>query len=341
MLTFRRAEAVAKLLKPRVRSLESVADVEKFLDAAHKAPPPAPGALPAHLSGSRVRKAGDIALLQYTSGSTGDPKGVTLTHANLLANIRAMGEAVQLTREDVGISWLPLYHDMGLIGAWLTLLYFGTPLCVMSPLAFLTRPARWLQAFHKHRGTITAAPNFAYELCVRKIADEEIQGLDLSSWRAALNGAEPVNPETLERFEKRFAKYGFRREAQLPIGIREGFQQEVNRTRTRNPRNHRGYIPPHDGIFVLVTEEVSEGFQRGFAVAHQEIPCVLPEARMAQEGDQDGHKHVVGIRKLPDAAERFLRHFSIRSVGSLRSRDLPQALHMLRLKKASPNGQGG
>src|SRR5437899_9544369 len=106
---------------------------------------------------------------------------------------------------------------MGLIGAWLTLLHFGTPLAVMSPLAFLTRPERWLQAFHKHRGTITAAPNFAYELCVRKIADKDIQGVDLSSWRAALNGAEPVNPETLERFAERFAKYGFRREAQLPV----------------------------------------------------------------------------------------------------------------------------
>jgi non-ribosomal peptide synthetase component F len=151
LLTFRRAEAVAKLLKPRVRSLNSVVDAERLLDAADKAPPPAPGALPAHLSGARVRKASDIALLQYTSGSTGDPKGVTLTHANLLANIRSIGEAVQLTSEDVGISWLPLYHDMGLIGAWLTLLHFGTPLCVMSPLAFLTRPERWLWAFHKHR----------------------------------------------------------------------------------------------------------------------------------------------------------------------------------------------
>jgi acyl carrier protein len=217
LLTFRRAEAVAKLLKPRVRSLQTVADAEKLLAAADKAPPPAPGALPANLSGSRVRKGSDIALLQYTSGSTGDPKGVVLSHANLLANIRAIGEAVQLTSQDVGVSWLPLYHDMGLIGAWLTLLHYGTPLCVMSPLAFLTRPERWLQSFHKHRGTISAAPNFAYELCVRKVADKDIEGLDLSSWRAALNGAEPVNPETLERFERRFAKYGFRREAQLPV----------------------------------------------------------------------------------------------------------------------------
>ena len=217
LLTFRRAESVAHLLKPRVRSLTAVVDAEKLIDAADKAPPPAPGALPAHLSGSRARKASDIALLQYTSGSTGDPKGVVLTHANLLANMRAIGEAVELGAGDVGVSWLPLYHDMGLIGAWLTLLHYGVPLAAMSPLAFLTRPEQWLWAFHQHRGTIAAAPNFAYELCVRKIADKDIEGLDLSSWRAALNGAEPVNPETLERFATRFARYGFRREAQLPV----------------------------------------------------------------------------------------------------------------------------
>jgi fatty-acyl-CoA synthase len=217
LLTFRRAEAVAKLLRPRVRALHEVADAEKLIEAADKALPLAPGARPLHLSGSRARKGSDIALLQYTSGSTGDPKGVILTHANLLANMRAIGEAVQLTPDDVGVSWLPLYHDMGLIGAWLTLLHFGVPLVVMSPLSFLTRPERWLQAFHKHRGTITAAPNFAYELCVRKIADKDIQGVDLSSVRAALNGAEPVDPETLERFANRFASYGFRREAQLPV----------------------------------------------------------------------------------------------------------------------------
>jgi 1-acyl-sn-glycerol-3-phosphate acyltransferase len=217
LLTFRQAEAVARLLKPRVASLAEVADAEKLIDAADKAPPPSPGALPLHLTGSRARKASDIALLQYTSGSTGDPKGVVLTHANLLANMLAIGEALALGPGDVGVSWLPLYHDMGLIGAWLTLLYFGVPLAVMSPLAFLTRPERWLKAFQKYGGTISAAPNFAYELCVRKIADKDIEGVDLSKWRAALNGAEPVNPDTLERFAERFAGHGFRREAHLPV----------------------------------------------------------------------------------------------------------------------------
>ena len=217
LLTFRRAEAVAKLLKPRVKSLLGVVDARKLLEAAEKEPPPAPGALPAFLSGSRVRKGNDIALLQYTSGSTGDPKGVTLTHANLLANMRAIGEVVKLRPDDVCVSWLPLYHDMGLIGAWLTLMLHGAPVVAMSPMAFLTRPERWLQAVSKYKGTVGAAPNFAYELCVRKISDKAMEGVDLSSWRAALNGAEPVNPETLKRFIGRFSKYGFRPESMLPV----------------------------------------------------------------------------------------------------------------------------
>ncbi|HEY6946059.1 MAG TPA: AMP-binding protein, partial [Candidatus Acidoferrum sp.] len=240
LLTFRRGEAVAKLLRPRVSSLKEVADAKKVIEAADKAPPPAPGARSPHISGSRARKGSDLAMLQYTSGSTGDPKGVMLTHANMLANIRAVGQATQVGPGDVAVSWLPLYHDMGLIGAWLTPLHFGIPLVVMSPLAFLTRPEKWLQAFHKHRGTITAAPNFAYELCMRKIADKDIQDVDLSCWRAALNGAEPVNPETLERFGERFAKYGFRREAQLPVyGLAEATLGVTVPPLNRGPRIDR------------------------------------------------------------------------------------------------------
>lgn len=158
-----------------------------------------------------------LALLQYTSGSTGDPKGVALSHANLLANLRAMGRTCQVSPDDVFVSWLPLYHDMGLIGAWLGALYFGFPLVLMSPLSFLARPARWLEAISQHRATLSAGPNFAYELCVRKVPDAALAALDLSSWRMALNGAEPVSPATLEAFAARFATAGLRREALAPV----------------------------------------------------------------------------------------------------------------------------
>lgn len=159
----------------------------------------------------------DIAFLQYTSGSTGDPKGVMLTHANLLANIRALGQAAQVTPRDIFVSWLPLYHDMGLIGAWFGSLYHGIPLVLMSPLSFLARPALWLQTMTRHHGTLSAAPNFAYELCVRHVGDAALAGLDLSSWRLALNGAEPVSPATLEAFAARFAPCGLRRQAITPV----------------------------------------------------------------------------------------------------------------------------
>jgi 1-acyl-sn-glycerol-3-phosphate acyltransferase len=158
----------------------------------------------------------DTAFLQYTSGSTGNPKGVVLTHANLLANIRAMSSTLHVTPDDVFVSWLPLYHDMGLIGAWLGALCCGYPLAIMSPLRFLSKPSRWLKAIHRHGGTLSAAPNFAYELCAARISDREIEGLDLSSWRVALNGAEPVSPETIERFTSRFSRYGFRKDAMFP-----------------------------------------------------------------------------------------------------------------------------
>jgi acyl-CoA synthetase (AMP-forming)/AMP-acid ligase II len=118
---------------------------------------------------------------------------------------------------DVFVSWLPLYHDMGLIGAWLTSLHFGFPLVVMSPLRFLARPARWLQAIHEHGGTISGGPNFGFELCLRRIDDDELEGSTSQSWRIAFNGAEPVSPDTVTRFAERFARFGLRPEALTPV----------------------------------------------------------------------------------------------------------------------------
>jgi 1-acyl-sn-glycerol-3-phosphate acyltransferase len=164
-----------------------------------------------------IPRAQDVALLQYTSGSTGAPKGVVLTHANLLANIRAMGETARIEEHDIFASWLPLYHDMGLIGAWFGPLYFGIPLILMSPLTFLARPAHWLQAIGHYRATITAAPNFAYERCTRRIDDADLEGVDLSSLRLAFCGAEPVSAPTMRAFASRFADHGFRETALTPV----------------------------------------------------------------------------------------------------------------------------
>jgi 1-acyl-sn-glycerol-3-phosphate acyltransferase len=157
------------------------------------------------------------ALIQYTSGSTGDPKGVVLSHANILANIRAMGTVLEASSADTFVSWLPLYHDMGLIGAWLGSLYYGARAVIMPPFAFLADPARWLWAIDRHRATLSAAPNFAFELCLKSVRDEAIEGLNLSSVRSVVNGAEPVSPATIARFTERFGRYGFRREALAPV----------------------------------------------------------------------------------------------------------------------------
>ena len=199
------ATRVARLLRAQVPGLRGI------LTPADLA-----GAATADFAPAR-RQAADIGLIQYTSGSTGDPKGVELSHRNLLANIRAMGAALQASADDVFVSWLPLYHDMGLIGAWLGSLYFAAPAVILPPLRFLARPESWLWAIHRHRGTLTAAPNFGFELCVRKIDDAAIQGLDLGSLRLAVNGAEPVSPLTMRRFSDRFAPYGFRAEAMAPV----------------------------------------------------------------------------------------------------------------------------
>lgn len=205
LITVPEARTVAHFLRARVPSLRHIWSIAELAQGEHFQPLGKPPA------------AESTAMLQYTSGSTGAPKGVVLTHANLLANIRTIGKAINATESDVFVSWLPLYHDMGLIGAWLGSLYFGCLLVLMPPTTFLARPARWLQAIHRYRGTLTASPNFGYELCARRLTDQDLAGLDLSSLRVAFNGAEPVYPDTLERFCRRFAPCGFRSQAMTPV----------------------------------------------------------------------------------------------------------------------------
>ena len=157
-----------------------------------------------------------LAILQYTSGSTGSPKGVMLSHANVIHNCTLIVHSFEPDRSGAGLSWLPTYHDMGLLGGVLMPLFIGRPNVLMSPMSFLQKPSRWLRGISKYNITISGGPNFAYDLCVDKITDEELEGVDLSSWKTGFNGAEPIRPSTIEAFTERFSKVGFRPETHYP-----------------------------------------------------------------------------------------------------------------------------
>jgi natural product biosynthesis luciferase-like monooxygenase protein len=156
------------------------------------------------------------AFLQYTSGSTATPRGVMVSHANVVHNERMIQRAFAMDEHDVVVGWLPVYHDMGLIGILLQPLLIGARVVLLAPLEFLKRPRCWLEAISTHRGTVSGGPNFGYELCLRKIPPGQREGLDLAGWRVAFNGAEPVSADTLDRFAEAFAGCGFRRDAFYP-----------------------------------------------------------------------------------------------------------------------------
>src|SRR5262249_35203683 len=153
---------------------------------------------------------GTVAFLQYTSGSMGAPKGVMIPHRALLENLAQISTAFRLGSECVGVNWLPLYHDMGLIGTVLQPIFLGFPTILMSPLTFVQRPERWLRAITRFGGTVCGGPNFAYQHCLAGIPEARRTGLDLRSWHVAFCGAEPIHPETMRRFSAAFAPCGFR-----------------------------------------------------------------------------------------------------------------------------------
>jgi fatty-acyl-CoA synthase len=280
LVTLPRAMPIASLLKARVPSLREVTTAEELV---------ARGAT----WGEPEGQGKDPAFIQYTSGSTGQPKGVLLTHDNLLANMRAIGAGLEVLPTDVGVSWLPLYHDMGLIGSWLFCMDRGLPISILSPLAFLARPERWLWAIHQRRGTLSAAPNFAYELCARKVPDKALEGLDLSSWRVALNGAEPVNPDTLERFARRFAPCGFRREALLPVyGLAENAVALCFPPVGRGPRVDRVARRPFQDEGRAEPARDDDGQALRFVSVGKAVP--EHEVRIVDEGQAEVKERVVG-----------------------------------------------
>lgn len=170
--------------------------------------------LPASEFPATVPASGDaIATIQYSSGTTGEPKGVMLSHRAMLNYMRLLRDGVGLRSDDVNVNWAPLYHDMGLFGAFLLPLLCGCPTVLIPTMDFLRNPALWLWALHGYGGAVSWAPNFAYSLCAKRIEDEDIEGLDLSSWRIAFNASEPVLAHTVKAFAERFAPYGYRPEA--------------------------------------------------------------------------------------------------------------------------------
>ncbi len=252
-----------------------------------------------------------LGLVQFSSGTTDAPKAVALTHAQVLANVHATLGAFLTAYpesdgfEHRGVSWLPLYHDMGLVGALLTALVRPGPLALMSPELFVARPARWLQAISYYRATVSAAPHFAYALCLDRIRDDELDGIDLSSWRLALDGAEAVTPSTLERFYERFRHYGLREEALTPVyGL-----AEAGLAVTFSPPKRRFRVRTFEGRPIVSAGEPLPGFEVKIARGAEGFARVLvrgPSIMSGYLGNDAATKNALVDGWLDTGDEGFL-----------------------------------
>jgi FkbH-like protein len=259
------------------------------------------------------------AFLQYTSGSTAVPKGVTVSHANILQNEHMIQTQFSLSADSTVVSWLPLYHDMGLIGSLLQPLYLGSLGVLMSPSAFLQQPICWLKAITKYRAQCSGGPNFAYDLSVSRTSEDQRKDLDLSSWEVAFNGAEPVRPPTIERFTKTFGPYGFRKDSFFPCyGLAEATLLVSGRPGVKivedgpgaaadGPPRPRQFVscgvPAVDTQVIIVnpaTREPSPGGEIG------EIWVQSPSVASGYWNQQELSEQIFGA-SLPDKAGRFLR----------------------------------
>lgn len=280
------------------------------------------------------QRADSLALLQYTSGSTGSPKGVMLSHANLIANSKLILHAFEPRQDVCGMSWLPTYHDMGLVGGVLMPMFIGRLDVLTSPMTFLQRPARWLQGISRYGVTISGGPNFAYQLCVDKISDQEMAGVDLSGWEIAFNGAEPIRASTLDAFEKRFAPYGFKRSANLPCyGM-----AETTLIVTGGPAETRPVVTSFDRTSldekivrpVPADHESSRQLVGTGAVLPEETVIIVdPETRKQLPNDSIGEIWVqspsvgLGYYKRTEATEQSFQAFTVTGEGPfLRTGDL-------------------
>ncbi len=239
------------------------------------------------------------AFLQYTSGSTGMPKGVMVTHRNLMTNLQSLRRAMTVSAESTLVSWLPLFHDLGLIAFVFQPLHAGCSVTLMSPAAFIRKPVRWLRAITRYGGTVSAGPDFSYRFCCERVSDEECRGLDLSSWNLALNAAERVSALTLERFAEHFAPYGFRAEAQQPgYGMAEAtlmisgrVRAEPIRTMPAPPQDRFAYASPRAAGSTAAAERV---VSCGRVAAEAELRIVDPETRLGLEDGQIGEVWIRG-----------------------------------------------